>query len=449
MGTLPDSTKLTERLHQRLLDYGVDMNGGILLAVSGGVDSMCLLALFTALRDAGKLTFDVMHINHQLREDAARDQQLVIDYCEAHDIDLAVRIWRHGSITSGIEAQARDFRYANFAEYLHSHHYRYLMTAHHLEDVSETLFMRLIQGHGVQSVQSIRPLTRLYNYPAATVVRPLIDITKADLYALAKKWAIPYREDSSNSDSTFTRNRIRNHWLKALETEDPKVVTHLFDFARELQATVTLADQQLEALATDAFTMIDHKHWLIDRRALPDLTADVWEQLLMHCLYQIDSEAFQSFGRNGRRALADFILSDTPQGEWSLPGDYVLRKEYQALIISRLMSDSDRPSTPSPSVSKTTTGTDAFPIPAEYTAEPLRIRQRQAGDRVRLADDHHQKVTRFLVNHKIPQPVRDRLWVVVVGTSEVLGLVDPNDLTVLYAYQSANSHASVYWHLDN
>lgn len=441
--------QLLDHLKQNLTANQIDLTKGFLLAVSGGVDSMSLLALFTALRDEGLLTFDVMHINHQLRPDAIADQRLVIDYCEAHDIDLAVRIWRHDELTAGIEAQARAFRYANFAEYLENHHYRYLVTAHHLEDVSETVLMRLIQGHQLRAIQSMRETSPLYNYRQATVYRPLLGIEKNALYDLVTEWQIPFREDTSNNDLQFTRNRMRQKWLPELQTEDPNVIAHLFDFSRELQATLSVLDRQFSTWWQDAVTLIDEQHWLIDRRALPVLTPQELALFIHYCLNRIDNETFQSFGRKGQQALAAFLQSDTPQGEWALPGDYILRKEYQSIIISHLTATV---SAKRPQLALTISdskGEEGHPIPPEYSRETVVLRERHPGDRVRLANDHHQKVTRYLINRKVPQAVRDRLQVIVVGEQEVLGLLDSKTGELIYSYPTQTDETKIFWYLRN
>ena len=201
---------------------GIGSNERVAVAVSGGVDSMALLSLCRVLRDNGALaSLCAIHINHGLRPAAETDAdyRTVRDYCAMagialHYVALSPDEMRGGDDddrAEGTEAAARRARLRHYAAMLRSNNMRYLCTAHHRDDNVETVLMRLLQGGGIgglAAMPALRPMTTDgYRYH---IVRPLLTVGKQALYRWARAAAIPYREDSSNSDTTILRNAVRD-----------------------------------------------------------------------------------------------------------------------------------------------------------------------------------------------------------------------------------------------
>lgn len=189
------------------------------LGVSGGIDSMVMLHCCRDLAAELGLSLHVVHVNHGLRgQSSESDQDLVLSVCSSYGIACHVihaqpfeapQI-RHG----GLEATARELRYEAFAAYAGQRLIPYVLTAHTLDDHSETVIMHLARGSGIQGLTGIpvaRPLP-----PSCVVVRPLRHIRRSDIHAYAHQHSVRWREDSTNESDVFLRNRIRHHVMPAL-----------------------------------------------------------------------------------------------------------------------------------------------------------------------------------------------------------------------------------------
>lgn len=223
-------------------------DGGIVLAaVSGGADSMCLLHLLCSLARESGFSVACAHYNHRLRgADSDEDAAFVRSYCEgagipfylgSGDVRAAARADRRG-----LEETARDMRYAFLQETAQKLGGAIIATAHTADDNGETLLMRLARGTGLQGLCGIPPVR-------GNIIRPLLETTRAEVEAYLRENGIPHREDASNQDDAFTRNRLRRHVmpaLKALTPAFPKNISVTTRLLREDEAYLSdLADRFL------------------------------------------------------------------------------------------------------------------------------------------------------------------------------------------------------------
>lgn len=175
----------------------------ILLAASGGVDSMCLLYLLHQYCPY----LEVAHVNYHLRgQDSNDDETVVRNFCIQHQIPFHIYsvTSKDGQPVGGsIQLWARDLRYRFFYQVMHQFGLDYLFTAHHLNDQLETFLINLSRGSGLRGLAGIPKRGH-------QIIRPLLETPKVALYEFAKKHQIPYREDLSNTKSDYLRNFIRN-----------------------------------------------------------------------------------------------------------------------------------------------------------------------------------------------------------------------------------------------
>ena len=214
----------------------------VAVAVSGGADSTALLLLVHAANTLPKNSLGIglsaVHINHTLRGDEADvDQQFVAELCARLSIPLHV----HRADTQGyatqhkqtIEEAARNLRYAFFAELFAQQKVTKILTAHTLDDQAETVLMKLLRGAWLEGLSAIAPVLEV---AGGTILRPLLATRREDLRTFLLKRNQPWREDSSNSDEAFTRNRIRHAVLPVLREENPSIdrtLANLAELARE------------------------------------------------------------------------------------------------------------------------------------------------------------------------------------------------------------------------
>ena len=188
----------------------------VIAAVSGGADSVAMLFALYLLRDELGITLEAAHFNHHLRgAESDRDEAFVTDFCGRYCIPLHLGSGRIVSGKKGLEAAARDARYA-FLRSLPGK----VATAHTADDNAETVLMRLIRGTGLKGLGAIAPVS-------GNVIRPMLTVTRDDVEAFLEEYALPQVEDSSNAEDDFLRNRIRHGILPLMRAENPRIGENL------------------------------------------------------------------------------------------------------------------------------------------------------------------------------------------------------------------------------
>lgn len=189
----------------------------ILIAVSGGPDSMCLLDTLFCLSKKYDWALHIAHVNYQLRGiDSDTDEALVRERAKFYTIPISVLHPKKPEKTNNLEARLRDIRYAFFEKTRAKLEFDSIAIAHHRDDQAETFLLRLIRGAGLHGLGAMRPKD-------GALIRPLLLIPRTDILEYLKEKNIPYRLDKSNADPRFTRNRIRHELLPLLETFNPNI----------------------------------------------------------------------------------------------------------------------------------------------------------------------------------------------------------------------------------
>src|SRR5580704_13673182 len=214
----------------------------VFVAISGGADSVALLltihAANTQPRDSLGVGVSAVHINHYLRgEESNADQQFVEDLCISLDIPLHLHQAnipaRVAETKETIEEAARNARYEFFSTLLNSGHADAILTAHTLDDQAETVLMKLLRGAWTEGLSAIHPVI---TQPKGKILRPFLNTRRSDIEAFLKQSNQPWREDSTNTDTAFTRNKIRHELLPHLRAYNPNLdqtLANLAELARE------------------------------------------------------------------------------------------------------------------------------------------------------------------------------------------------------------------------
>jgi tRNA(Ile)-lysidine synthase len=238
---------------RRLLEIVLDairragmLRGGeaVLVAVSGGADSVALLDVFRALAPELRVTLQAVHVHHGLREQADAEAAFTRALCAELGIPLHLeRVAVRGTPPwDGLEAEARRARYAAFREVARRVGAERVATAHTADDQAETVLMRLLEGAGPRGLAGIAPVRGVY-------IRPFLGARRADIEAHLRARGLAWVEDASNRDHRFLRNRIRHDVLPFLaETVEPGIVRHL---ARSAALVRTLVDDFERAAARE------------------------------------------------------------------------------------------------------------------------------------------------------------------------------------------------------
>ena len=211
----------------------------VLVAVSGGVDSMVLVDMLTEYSDV----VAVAHCNFQLRgQDSVQDEQLVESYCKRHQLTCHIKRFDTKLPKQSTQMAARTLRYNWFEELCMSNNYDVILTAHHADDNIETLLMNIIRGTGIEGLTGIPEQN-------GRILRPLLPFYKSEIIAYAQTHQIPWLEDRSNHTDDYLRNAVRHHVIPELAKLHPKALentTKTIDFSKEAALVIKQQTEQLK-----------------------------------------------------------------------------------------------------------------------------------------------------------------------------------------------------------
>lgn len=226
---------------------------GAVVAVSGGADSVALLRSLCQLRKPNELA--AAHLNHRLRgPESEADEDFVRQLCQtlgvpfhSRSIDVAAEAQAAGA---NLEATARNERYRWFAEVARQLGMPYVATGHTADDQAETVLLRLIRGAGLQGLRGIAERRTLDE--GVTLIRPMLAASRAAVRDYLHELQQPFREDRSNVDVRFARNRIRHVVLPMLAQESPAISDHLVQLAKQATAAFAVIEADAERLLAAA-----------------------------------------------------------------------------------------------------------------------------------------------------------------------------------------------------
>jgi tRNA(Ile)-lysidine synthase len=417
-----------------------DIRGPIVAAVSGGVDSTALLIALVEV----DIEFSAAHINHHLRgAESDDDEAYVRELCARYDIPLRVA---DGTLDPdavrhrGVEAAAREVRHARLREIAGD---ALIATAHQKNDQAETVVMRLMTGGGIAALRGIHPVRE------DGVIRPLLDVTRAEIEQFLSERNIMPRFDRSNADPRFLRNRIR----ATLREFDPSVIDNLAAVADHARQQWPLLERAIDA-AEDVVATNDETRF----RSMPD---DPWirQALLLRHIRRLDPEARDvSASDLERLAVASERTSVTKTLELLKDGEeIVLRRRERVTPQFEIKIDAGN-EIYIPEIETTirlhrANGAEGQLIQLPKGAIPhFTVRNRRDGDRFRpLGMAHDKKLKDLLIDRKIAATSRDRIplllwndtivWVAGVEVSELFKVT--GETADLYEVAIEQTHQGV------
>ena len=430
-----------ERFHM------IEPKDTIVLGISGGADSVCLLKILARWKEAWGISLRAVHVHHQLRgEEADADERFVRELCENEGIPCRVF---HEDVQGmaqrekiGLEEAGRIARYRCFATVCEDVGGGKIALAHHQDDLAETMLHHLVRGTGMAGLCSLKPVS-------GNRIRPLLCLEKEEILVYLKAAGQPWRTDSSNLEDDYTRNRIRHHVLEELKTEvNPRAVRHMAQLSEELEETRAVL-AQVAAEKRRQYVRKSEKGMLLaeELKKEPDL---IGRQIVHDLLKEISGKQ-KDFTRIHVEAVQELwnrkvgARRDLPYGMQAIrtyDGIYLERKaekcetrdsEKKAGIQINVHSQG----TESFQIGELTltvsrTARDFGEIPEKkYTKwfdydrikQTLVIRHRQPGDRICLFDGGgSKKLKDYLIDRKIPAQKRDQLWLLADG-SDILWII--------------------------
>lgn len=417
----------------------------VLVACSGGIDSMVLLDYLLAQQQRLQLTaIAAVHVNHMLRgAESDADAAFVEQYCRERGIKLfatAIAIPQLVDEEQGnVEAIARRERYRFFEEVMQTHNFTTLALAHHADDQIENVIMALTKG--LQQGTAGMPMRRaLGNHE---IVRPFLSSTRAQIEAYAAKHHIPHREDSTNSSDDYVRNRMRHHVVPLLRAENPNIAEAVRIFTEQRQQDEVYLQTVAQKLYYDIVIAhgnnlieVDVKRFQLQPVALQRRII----QLLLKYLYK-DRTIIQSYTLLNR--VLDIARSNVGNDVLVLPGGYLLRRHYDKLVIEMdhkaqpeafcatvqfnkwlTLPNNMRVFVCAASTRLSVEEAQTYYANRSDLGHTLQIRTKQDGDRMRpLGMDGTKKVARIFIDAKIPDTARQTWPLLVNERGDVLAVL--------------------------
>ena len=389
----------------------VNPGDAVVCAVSGGADSVAMLFAFYLLREKLDISLSAAHFNHHLRgAESDRDEAFVRDFCQGYDIPLSVGSGEVRPGKKGLEAAAREARYA-FLDTLPGK----ICTAHTADDNAETVLMHLVRGTGLKGLGGIAPVN-------GRVFRPMLTVTRQEVLAFLKEYSLPFVEDSSNGSDQFLRNRLRHNVMPLLKEENPHLAENLSAMAMELRNDAAALEPDGELPSVSQLRQL---HPALRSRALAAF---------------LKASGVPEPERRHIRLAESLVFSEKPSAWAVFPGGVIIGREYDRLVRREEIEPLEEVVLqPGQTVELPALSLRVRYVPAEEicntkdiftvnTQGSVVLRSRQAGDTIRL-NVGTRTLKKLFVDRKIPAAIRNSVPVFadergVVGVGGIGANVD-------------------------
>lgn len=423
-------------VEKTLQKAGVKAGDALVVAVSGGVDSLVLLHLVCHIAERMAIRPVVCHINHQMRAEAGEDADYVARLCDTWQIPCriaCVDVWSRVQVTGeSAEEAARNLRYDVLYRLSDELGGAKIVLAHHQDDQAETVLLHLLRGTGLSGLGGMRTMRE-------RLLRPLLSFAKRELIAYAKEHGLIPCEDMTNYDTAYLRNRIRHKLLPELESYQSKIRQSLCQLA-------TLAQDEEDFLEemTDAYwkhvVRTDDRRCEIDRILYRSLPIAMQRRLLRRAVQWVLGKVGGLSFVHGER-LREMIVSAHSGSTCPLLTVGILRCEYERVVLSyeedKRAKISLRQLVVREDVVLEEVGiilrADVTEVPdaqcdlcfdAEKVVFPLHIRSRRAGDVIAThGKTGKKKLKKELIDCKIAILERDRIPLVCDANDTILWVV--------------------------
>ena len=399
-------------------------NDYVIIALSGGPDSMALLHLLLKLREEKSINIICSHVNHGLSIESENEKVFVEDYCKKNN--LIFEYMKIESYKKGFnEKDARNIRYEFFDKIMDKYKSKYLLTAHHGDDLIETILMRIGRGSNLKGYSGFSIISNRHNYK---LVKPLIYYTKDEIMEYIEKNNIPYVIDNSNLKDEYTRNRYRHNVLPFLKKEDKNIHNKYIKFSEILLEY----DRYVEKVTNDIIKKIYINNNLNIGEYLK-LDRLIQKRVLDNILYSIYGDDITYVSDGNTDEIHKLIISNKPNGSIKLPNNVNIIKQYD--ILSFNANDIDKVEYCKELVSGLHINNYEFIFVDNEESDsnyicrlnsfdiksPLKVRNRYNGDRMTIKNfNGSKKIKDIFIDEKIPLNERNNIPIVVDGDDNII-----------------------------
>ena len=394
----------------------------IVIGCSTGPDSMALLDMLIKAREKYKLKIICAHVNHKLREQSEEEEIFIKDYCSKKNVLIEVMsIDKYGD--DNFHNEARNIRYNFFEKLVRKYNADYLMTAHHGDDLIETILMRITRGSNLEGYSGIHKISEMEGYK---IVRPLIYYTKKELEEYDIENKVKYYIDDSNLKDKYTRNRYRKYILPFLKEEDSNVHKKFLKFSENLEEAEKFINKERDK----ALSSIINKK---TNRILIDKFLKIDKYIQKEILYYIVEDFYQDdlILVNDKHIELLFYLINSNKSNLvvNLPNEIVAIKSYNEFYLKREMDEikfNKYAELPNNHIIEMVEKTDdnsnnVCRLLSKNIMLPITVRTRKFGDKISVKGlNGKKKVKDIFIEAKIPIENRDTWPIVVDALGNIL-----------------------------
>lgn len=338
----------------------------LLVAVSGGVDSMVLCYLLNKLN----LNFSIAHVNYNLRgNDSHLDEKFISEYSNKNQIDLFLKNVDLSSQNNSIQNKARDIRYAFFKEILSKYNFDFILTAHHLDDNIETIFLNISREKKNSTFTGM-------NVVNDSIIKPLLFIEKKDILNYAKQNNILWREDSSNAQNKYLRNYIRNIVIPSFRKINNNYKSNFIDLFFQAQRIEFLKDLYFKNELSKIFTTKNDE--IVTLKSF-------WKDFKVN---DVEFEYYRNFNFFDVNEIFNLIRSDS--GKFIESSTHIILSNRNELIIKEISNINNEPI--------------SYKIDLGMNNKPIKI------NISKISKPSKQNQNKIYISKKVDFPLKLRKW---------------------------------------
>lgn len=400
-------------------------NKTVIVSCSGGPDSMALLSLIHNIKEERNLKVIVAHVNHKVRVESDEEAIMVENYAEDYDDIFELLEIKKYHEKVNFHEDARKIRYNFLKELKDKYNADYILTAHHGDDLMETILMRMTRGSSLKGYIGFR---RISNWDNIKMVRPLIRRTKTYLEEYDKENDIPYRIDNTNFSSEYTRNRYRNKIIPLLKEEDKNVHLKYLKFSNELNKYYEYVKND----ADEAKNNITDKDGFIIVSKLNKLSPLLKEMIISDLIVDIQMNDYLPLNDTLFTDMMSILDSEKGNVIINLPNSYIFGKEYDRLIFKKtnelkvfeeVVLDKNYIGESFDILFNETYDSSNYSIALnkDEISLPLKLRTKKSGDHMEILNlNGKKKISDIFIDAKLPKEKRDVYPIVVDNDNNVL-----------------------------
>lgn len=397
----------------------------VVVGVSGGPDSLCLLYALYQLKDVLSIRLVCAHLNHQARKEANADEAFVLAVCQKLAISFESKRIDVKSLAKkenhNFHQVARICRYNFFSEVMKKYEATKLATAHHADDLAETFFMRVVQNHAYEKWFGLQAKR---DFSDGQLIRPLLFLKKTDILAYLKRNHYDFRVDASNEEMYYTRNRFRKYMMPFVYQENPNFIQGLIRAQQEITEDEAFLMEQAMQVFDQAVITKKQDEVILDLNCLCELRFPLQRrviQVVLGCLYfqkgttysngyiqsilslfqqkngyaelHLANDLYVSVNyQKGRIGYGSECAIDSYEIRIQAEGTYVLPNGYQIVVTKEELHKENFEH-----------HLNYFYQAQSEICFPYMIRTRKAGDTIQLENNSgHKKINRLFIDQKVP-----------------------------------------------